>query len=84
MGTDIQKITQSVKPHITRQMKPYSNVIRPYEGQLPVLVYLQYWGKSGRFYPNTLKQSRDMQKIIQSVRPYISHQMKPFSWVKAI
>ena len=53
----------------------------PFEGWfMPVLVYLAHWGKSGNLRPNTQIHGH----VIQSVKLHISHQMKPYSNVKAI
>ena len=43
MGRDTLKAIQSVKFHISHQMKPYSRV--KVSQVIPVLVYLGNWGK---------------------------------------
>ena len=84
MGTDIQKITQSFKLHITHQMKLYSNV-KTIGGSITCFSVFEGIGKSqGNLAQMPEIMGRDSQKTIKRVKPHISNQMKPCSRVKAI
>ena len=69
-------------PNFTYQTKSYLNVNAIWV--LPVLVYLGHYSKLGKLCPLPQIMGMDTQKVVQSVKLHISHQMKPYSSVKAI
>ena len=59
----------------------FTQIQIPFKGWFtPLLVCLGHWGKSGKLRPNTQNHGH----IIQSVKLFISHQMKPYLNIKAI
>ena len=85
-STDTQKVIHSVTLLISHQMKPYSSV----KSHLRVNLYILFFCicEIGASWQNLAQlsqiMSRDTQNIIQNVKFYISHQMKPYLSVKTI
>ena len=79
MSRDTPQVIENVKFHISYQMKPYSRV-RPSTGRvIPVLVCLEIgasWTNWAQI-PHTI--DTDTQKVMQSVKLHITHQMKSYS-----
>ena len=80
-----KKVTHSVKPHITHQMKSYSNV-KTILGSIYIYFNLVAGIGASQWNVAQIHQifGRDTQKITKIVKPKISHQIKPFSSVKII
>ena len=77
-------VIQSVKLHISHQMKPYSSV-RVILVKLYLLQYILGTGASWGDLPQILLIiGTNTQKVIYSVKLHISHQRKPYLSVKAI
>ena len=84
MGTNTQKVIYSVKLHISHQMKPYLSV-KPIWGSIyTCFLYLQIVASSQNLAQLPQIMGRITQKVIQIVKFYISHQMKPYSKGKVI
>ena len=65
-------------------MKPYLTVKAMWGSVYICFMYLQNWGKLAKFSPVTSNVGRNTQMVIESVKFHISHQMKPYSRLKAI
>ena len=85
MGTDTEKVTHSVKLAITHEMKSCSNVKTIWGSIYACFRLVAGIGASQRnLAPMHQIFGRDTQKIIQSMKLQISHQIKPCSSVKVI
>ena len=86
MGINTQRVIQSVKFHISHQAKLYSSVKiicwSSYTCFFFIFGELEQVGELGPKYPQI--KGTNTQKVFQSVKFQISHQMKPCSSVKTI
>ena len=78
MDTDTQKVTRSVKPDITHQIKSYSNVKTIWRSVYTCFsVFAGIGASQGNLAQIHQIFGRDTQKIIQRVKPQTPHQIKP-------
>ena len=80
----IHRKSYGVKLLISHQMKPYSSVKGHLRVNLYIFLYLWNWVSWQNLAQLSQIMGRDTQKVIQSVKFHISHQIKPYSRVKTI
>ena len=77
-------VIQSVKLHISHQMKSYSNVKAIWESIYTCFCVPVELGQVRETRPKLPKSWASIHRVIQSVKFHISHQVKPYSNVKVI